>query len=163
MNNSNFTCEETYIEDCKIYSLKRFIDHRGYFSELYSMPFYHNKISQINSSFSYKNVLRGIHEATFGKLVSCVQGRIFDVCVDLRKTSSSYLKVFCAELSEKNGKQLYIPPNCGHAFYALEDSVVVYGQTDIYSKLKEKTHCYKNFDIPWPNVKKVILSDKDKC
>lgn len=163
MNNSKFTRQETNIQNCILYTLKRIPDKRGYFSEMYHRGTYQNTVAQINCSFSRKNVLRGIHEATFGKLVTCIKGKILDVCVDLRVASKTYGEIITVELSEDNGNQLYIPPNCGHGFYAYEDSLVVYGQTDVYSILKEKTHCYKNFDIKWPTNKHTIISDKDLC
>ena len=118
-------------------------------------------IRQINCSFSYKNVFRGIHQATFAKLVSCVSGSIIDFCVDLRPSSPTYLKHFATELSPKNNHQLYIPSYCGHGFLALEDSVVVYAQDDVYCPSKENTHCYKNFDIEVPH--NAIFSLKDRC
>ena len=164
MNEQSFYIQDTDIDNCKIYSIRKFPDHRGYFSEIYHRSTYLNTVAQINCSFSHKKVLRGIHEATFGKLVSCVKGRIFDVCIDLRPTSKTYGGIVSVELSESNGMQIYIPPNCGHGFYAYEDSIVVYSQTDVYSKLKETTHCYKNFNINWPfGNKKIILSEKDSC
>lgn len=163
MNDSKFTIQETNILNCILYTPKRIPDKRGYFSEIYHRALYRNTVAQINCSFSNKNVLRGIHEATFGKLVTCIKGKIFDVCVDLRPASKTYGKTVTAELSEDNYQQLYIPPNCGHGFYAYEDSLVVYSQTDVYSPLKEKTHCYKNFEIEWPNSRNKIISDKDSC
>lgn len=162
MNDSKYSFTETDIEGCKIYQAKKIHDDRGYFSEIFSRPLYYNTVAQINCSFSKKNVFRGIHEASFGKLVSCVKGRIIDYCVDLRKASQTYGHIVSVELSEDNFKQLYIPPNCGHGFYAFENSLVVYSQTDTWSKLKEKTHCYKDLYISLP-AEKPILSKKDKC
>jgi dTDP-4-dehydrorhamnose 3,5-epimerase len=148
------------IPDCILYKTKHIPDHRGFFSELYSNV-YDISIKQINCSFSYKNVFRGIHQATFAKLVSCVSGSIIDFCVDLRPSSPTYLKHFAIELSPKNNQQLYIPSYCGHGFLALEDSVVVYGQDDTYHESKEQTYCYKQFDLNLPN--QLILSNKDRC
>lgn len=162
MNDSQYSCIDTEIDRCKIYQAKKIHDERGYFSEIFSRPLYHNTVAQINCSFSKKNVFRGIHEASFGKLVTCVKGKILDYCVDLRKTSRTYGQIISVELSEYNSKQLYIPPDCGHGFYACEDSLVVYSQTDTWSKLKEKTHCYKEFNIDLPH-KNPVLSIKDQC
>lgn len=153
--------ENTHIQDCIVYTPKIIPDYRGFFSELYN-NLYNINIKQINCSFSHKGVFRGIHEASFAKLVSCVHGRIIDFCVDLRSDSPTYLQYFSIELSQSNYKQLYIPPYCGHGFFALEDSVVVYAQNDIYSTDKEKTHCYKNFFLDIPDIN-LILSDKDRC
>lgn len=154
------TTDNVDILDCVSYERKHIPDHRGFFSELYNDS-YDINCRQINCSFSYKNVFRGIHQATFSKLVSCVKGRIIDFCVDLRTTSPTYLKVHQQELSEINGKQLYIPHNCGHGFLALEDSLVVYSQDDTYSSNKEQTYCYKQFNIVLPE--KIVLSNKDMC
>lgn len=151
----------TNILDCFVYTRKHIPDHRGFFSELYNDD-YDLNCKQINCSFSYKNVFRGIHQATFSKLVSCVKGKIIDFCVDLRPTSSTYLNVYPTELSETNGKQLYIPHNCGHGFLVLEDSVVVYSQDDTYSPDKENTYCYKQFNM-LNNQHDLILSSKDSC
>ena len=158
----NFSIEKTSIDKCKIYQAKHIPDHRGWFSEIYSRSIYHNPVAQTNCSFSVKNTLRGIHAATFGKLVTCVHGRVLDVCVDLRKKSLTFGEHIAVELSAENMKQLYIPSDCGHAFFAYEDSLVVYSQTSEYSPLKETTHCYKDFKIKWPKAK-YILSEKDSC
>lgn len=153
--------DTTNVSECLVISPKQIPDHRGFFSELYNDQ-YNMKIKQINCSFSHKNVFRGIHQATFAKLVSCVKGKIIDFCVDLRPQSSTYLSVYSIELSEANYKQLYIPHGCGHGFLALEDSVVVYAQDDIYKKDKEVTHCYKSFELNLAN-ENFILSNKDNC
>lgn len=153
--------ESTNINGCVVYNRKYFPDHRGFFSELYN-DHYDLNCRQINCSFSHQNVFRGIHQATFSKLVSCVKGKIIDFCVDLRPTSSTYLSVYQTELSETNERQLYIPHNCGHGFFALENSVVVYSQDDIYEPHKENTHCYKQFGII-KNTENLILSEKDRC
>lgn len=152
--------DTTNINGCLAIIPKQIPDHRGFFSELYNDK-YNIKIKQINCSFSHKNVFRGIHQATFAKLVSCVKGKIIDFCVDLRPQSSTYLSVCSMELSESNHKQLYIPHDCGHGFLALEDSIVVYAQDDVYCPSKENTHCYKNFNIEVPH--NAILSLKDRC
>ena len=157
------SAQTTSILDCLIYKTKHISDHRGFFSELYNNS-YNIESKQINCSFSHKNVFRGIHQATFAKLVSCVSGKIIDFCVDLRPESPTYLQHFAIELSPEKNKQLYIPHNCGHGFFALEDSIVVYAQDDIYDASKETTHCYKQFNLILPIINiEMILSDKDRC
>jgi dTDP-4-dehydrorhamnose 3,5-epimerase len=148
------------IPDCIVYKSKQIPDHRGFFSEIYNNK-YLIEVKQINCSFSYRNVFRGIHQATFAKLVSCVSGSIIDFCVDLRPNSPTYLQHYAIELSSHNKYQLYIPSYCGHGFLALENSTIVYAQDDLYHESKELTHCYKQFNLDLPH--EIILSDKDRC
>ncbi|MDR3049916.1 MAG: dTDP-4-dehydrorhamnose 3,5-epimerase [Elusimicrobiota bacterium] len=94
-------------------------------------------IKQCNISRNYKaGVLRGMHYQhepySETKIVSCPQGAFFDVLVDLRKDSETYLKWLGVELSAQNNKALYIPKNCAHGFQTLQDNTVVYYQIDGY-------------------------------
>lgn len=106
--------------------------------------------------------MRGIHVTPYAKLVNCVVGKIFDVCVDLRKNSPTYLKYTSAILD--GTKQLYIPANCGHGFMALEDyNVVVYLQEGTYDPEVDKSLFWadKTIGVKWPDEEKKIISDKD--
>lgn len=152
----------TTIDDCIVVPHSKFMDHRGYFSETYrasQMPWF--KPAQNNYSFSKAGVLRGIHRTPYAKLVTCVYGKIFDVCVDLRPESPTYKKHYAIELSETSGVSIYIPPYCGHGFLAQEDSLVVYLQDGEYVSLLDETYSYKSFDISWPIDTPPILSNKD--
>jgi dTDP-4-dehydrorhamnose 3,5-epimerase len=154
--NNLSVCDAFSCDGCRYY------DHRGYFQELFSqknLP--HFKVAQINCSVSAKNVLRGLHVVPFAKLVFCVKGQVFDVVADVRKDSKSYLKYDSVILSGYNEKAIYIPPNCGHGFLALEeDSIVVYAQDGIYDPTLESIVNYADpqLNIKWPFA---ILSEKD--
>lgn len=151
------------VKDCQVFEIKKFNDERGFFSELYNQNTQNLNVKQINYSFSNKGTLRGIHCAPFWKLVTCVKGKILDVCVDLREDSTTYLSHVAVELSAENMKSIFIPENCGHAFLALEDSKVIYSQGDVYNPNKEKNFPYNDpsFNIKWPHMDKYLISKKD--
>lgn len=154
----------TNINECVYTKNIRYDDGRGFFSELHKISDTFFDIKQINCSFSKAGVLRGIHRTPYAKFVSCVSGSVYDVCVDLRKNSATYLDHFGIELNTKNLYSLYIPPYCGHAFIALEDSVLIYYQTQEYDKNLDQTFCYKNFSISWPiEPTKISEKDSDSC
>lgn len=158
------------IADCMVVVLDRHTDARGELTELFRASRYSahgltTPWTQINCSTSRKNVVRGIHIAPFAKLVSCIHGRVFDVVVDLRPASPSYRRWISEELSPANGRQIYVPPGCGHAFMALEpDSTVVYAQTGEYDPKVERTVHWRDpeIGIVWPVADEYILSPRDK-
>lgn len=161
---------ETKVKDCFFISCDRWKDTRGFFQETFEVNKYkllkEKSWKQSNWSSSKKGVLRGMHFAPFSKLVTCVCGKIFDVVVDLRRDSSTFMKFDCLELSADSGNQVYVPSFCAHGFLALEDSVVTYFQsgTHLEYSLNEKEYNYNCFGINWPllNNRKYILSDKDR-
>jgi len=158
----------TPIKDCSIINHNQYKDNRGFFQEFYHSGLFKtisfNPI-QINHSFNFKYSLRGIHIAPFKKVVSCISGRIIDVCVDFRKNSPTYLQHFKTELSH-SGKQLLIPANCGHAFLSLEDNTsVIYMQDSFYIPNDEQCVRYSSpgLGINWGvDESKLIISEKDK-
>jgi dTDP-4-dehydrorhamnose 3,5-epimerase len=113
-----------------------------------------------------KNVLRGLHfqkKKPQAKLLTVVQGRIFDVCVDLRKKSKTYGKHFSIELSQKSELSILIPSGFAHGFQCLSKECVVYYRCSNYrDKNSEVTLAWNDPDlkIKWPK-KKPILSNKD--
>ena len=144
-------------------------DSRGFFREIFQEVKYGDFAfvpKQVNHSLSNKNVLRGIHVAPFKKLVSCVSGSIFDVCVDLRPSSETYKQHFSIILNSENRKQILIPENCGHAFLALTDSAnVIYMQDDFYDPQKESSIICSDvvLDINWQiDFDELLISKKDK-
>lgn len=157
----NNTFLDTEILDCKLIKNQIFSDSRGEFSEIYKSINFSDTLHQINYSRSFANVFRGIHQTPYAKIIHCVYGSILDICVDLRPSSKTYLKVVTRKLDSLNMNGLVIPANCGHGFYALTDSVVVYAQENIYTDKTNKNHSYKNFDINIPQLKNAIMSDKD--
>lgn len=153
------------IKDCFFTVNKNFTDNRGVFCEIFRTSNELFKTHQVNYSFSKKGVLRGIHKTPYAKFVTCVSGSVHDVCVDLRRGSSTFEQYFSLKLTDYNFTSLYIPPNCGHGFLALEDSIVVYCQDSEYRSELDETFCYKSYNIDWPINIDVITSEKDssKC
>lgn len=151
--------QPTNIPDCVVIQYKPFYDDRGVFCELFKQsttPWF--KPAQSNYSFSKKGVLRGLHRTPYAKLVTCVSGSVFDVCVDLRENSPTYKQHFSITLSP--GTALYIPSYCGHGFCTIEDSTVVYYQDGEYNSSTDEVFCYDNYNIDWP-YRPRYTSDKD--
>ena len=149
-------------------------DERGFFMETWhSRRFAEGGIDaefvQDNASRSAKGTLRGIHyqiEQAQGKLIRVVDGEIFDVAVDLRKSSSTYGKWVGELLSAENKRQLWIPPGFGHGFLVLSDIAEVnYKCTDYYAKEHERSVRWDDPDIAidWPLCDGATpnLSEKD--
>lgn len=158
------------IEGLCVIEPKSYDDARGYFMEAYNeTEFFQESLEyrfiQDNEVFSYKGVLRGFHvnvNHPQAKLVRVIVGEIYDVVIDLRKESDTYKKWFSIRLSATNKKQLYIPEGFGHAYLALEDSVVIFKVTTNYIAGDEVGFAWnsKDFDIPWP-VREPIQNEKD--
>lgn len=153
---------ETKIKDCLVIEFTKNYDHRGHFEEIFNNHYNISFPKQINHSFSKKGVLRGIHVSPYYKLISCIKGKIFDVCIDLRKDSESYLKNFSIVLEQGDNKQFLIPAFCGHAFLALEDSDIIYSQGGIFNKDLDLNVAWndKKIKIDWPEMN-YIISEKD--
>jgi len=123
---------------------------------------------QDNFSISKMNVLRGIHYQIIqpqGKLVRVTHGAVYDVVVDLRRSSPAFGRHIGIELSSENAEMLWIPIGCGHAFLALTDGVgFAYKVTDYYCASGERTIAWNDPDlgISWPiSHQEAIVSDKD--
>ncbi len=152
---------------------KVFDDGRGFFLELYKHSEFAGAgitehLVQDNYSKSAQGVLRGLHfqktPKVQGKLVMCMQGRIYDVAVDIRKGSPHYGKWIGAELTSENRFQLYVPPGFAHGFQVLSETAeVMYKCTDEYSPQDERGIIWNDPDlgILWP-IPAPILSTKDK-
>lgn len=167
--------EKLNIQDLYLFKPKRYFDDRGFFTETYNKKVFDSIIGkeiefvQDNFSMSRKGVLRGIHfqEEPFaqGKLVSVSSGSVYDVAVDLRKNSSTYLKWFGIELNEENGFQLWIPEGFGHAFLTLSESAhFCYKTTNFYNKKSEVTISWNDpkIGIDWSMFDlEIIISPKD--
>jgi len=150
-----------------------FTDERGFFIETYKHSNFDKagimeNFMQDNLSKSKKNVLRGLHyqknPAAQGKLVRCINGRIFDVAVDIRRGSPTYAKWVGVELSEDNNMCLYVPPAFAHGFVALSESAeVLYKCTAEYSPENEGGIIWNDPDIniSWP-ANSPVLSEKDR-
>ena len=164
---------ETSLHNCLIIEPKIFEDERGFFYESFQERNY-KKLAGIkdgfvqdNFSYSKKNVLRGLHfqkNNPQGKLVRVVVGEVYDVVVDLRKNSNTFLKWFGVNLSEHNNKQLWVPPGLAHGFLVLSESAAFeYKCTDFYNPKDEFSLLWNDpkVGINWP-IKDPLLSDKDK-
>ncbi|XP_019648018.1 PREDICTED: uncharacterized protein LOC109488250 [Branchiostoma belcheri] len=158
------------VRDAYLLEFVRHPDRRGHLEELYNETKYPPGViqhwAQVTCSTSYRNVLRGLHCSTYGKLVTCVAGRIYDVVVDLRVTSPTYLRWSAAILSDDNRRQMYIPPNCAHGFYTLgERNTVVYCQGGVYAPASERDLLWSDpvVNVYWPLKTGItpVLSDKD--
>lgn len=165
---------KTEIKDLIVIEPNLFGDHRGWFSESYNADVFkqndiHIVFIQDNHSFSaQKGVLRGLHfqnnPKAQTKLVRCTKGRIWDVAVDLRKNSPTYLKWYGIELTADNHKMLLVPKGFAHGFVTLEDNTEVQYKVDnLYDKLLDRSIKFDDpiIDIKWP-VEEFILSEKDK-
>ena len=152
-----------------------FKDERGFFYESFNQDKFDKvtgkKISfvQDNYSKSKKNTLRGLHyqvpPMSQGKLVSVLQGEVFDVVVDLRKSSPSFGKFVCEILNSVTKKQLWVPEGFAHGFLVTSDfAEVMYKTTNFYSPNHERSIIWSDQDlsINWPKQSNILLSDKDK-
>lgn len=148
-------------------------DNRGAFMETFNkremveagLP---SEWAQDNFSFSKKNVIRGIHYQIVqpqGKLVRVAHGAVLDVAVDLRRSSPHFAEHVAVELSDENGRMLWIPPGFGHAFLVLSETAgFAYKVTDYYAAAGERTILWndREIGIPWPvNAADAIVSGKD--
>ena len=169
----NFTFIPTEIKDVYVIEVKKYGDNRGYFMETYKESDFHNaglnyKFIQDNQSKSKKGVLRGLHfQKTFpqAKLVRCIEGEVFDVCVDLRKGSPTYGKWAGVILSAEKGNQFMIPRGFAHGFVVLsETATFCYKCDELYHPEDEGGIMWNDpeIGIDWPFDGEVLLSEKDK-
>lgn len=150
-----------------------FKDERGFFFESFNKRSLEEIIGekvelvQENHSHSAKNVVRGLHyqiRQTQGKLVRVVRGEVFDVALDLRRSSPGFGQHVTQVLSAENRKMLWIPKGYAHGFLALsEHAEVIYMTTDYWAPGFERTVAWNDEDvgIAWPVDGKPILSAKD--
>ncbi len=125
---------------------------------------------QDNLSGSSQGTLRGLHyqiKHTQGKLMSVVVGKIFDVAVDLRRSSSTFGKWVGTEISAEKKYQLWVPPGFAHGFYVLNEwAIVHYKVTDFYAPEWERTLAWNDpkVDVKWPLIdgRQPSLSEKDR-
>lgn len=150
-----------------------FNDQRGFFFESWQQKKFSaagidTEFVQDNHSRSIKNVLRGLHyqiQQPQGKLIRAIVGEVFDVAVDLRKSSPTFGQWAGAVLSAENFNMLWIPPGFGHGFLVLSDTAeFVYKASDFYAPQHERSIRWDDPDIgiDWPlNGAEPILSAKD--
>lgn len=166
---------DTKIPDVKIIEPKVFGDERGFFLETWNQQKFEELVSprtfvQDNHSKSSKGILRGLHYQTVntqGKLVRVVSGEVFDVAVDMRKSSPTFGEWVGVYLSAENKRQLWVPEGFAHGFYVTSESAeFVYKCTDYYNPQHEHSLKWNDsaLNIHWPIAEgeSPILSAKDK-
>jgi dTDP-4-dehydrorhamnose 3,5-epimerase len=161
------------IPDVLIIEPRVFRDERGYFLESYNRRRFREateldvEFVQDNHSSSARNVLRGLHyqiRQPQGKLIRVTHGEVFDVAVDLRRSSPTFGKAVCARLDAASQRMVWVPPGFAHGFLVLSDRAdVVYKATDYYAPEHERTILWRDPDlgIEWPLEGAPVLSDKD--
>ncbi|MBK6656332.1 dTDP-4-dehydrorhamnose 3,5-epimerase [Zoogloea sp.] len=164
---------ETAIPDLLILEPKVFGDARGFFMESFNARRFQEATGlnvdfvQDNHSRSAKGVLRGLHyqiQQAQGKLVRVVRGSVFDVAVDLRRSSPTFGQWVGVTLSEENNRQFWIPPGFAHGFLVTSDSAdFLYKTTDYYAPEHERSLAWNDPDVGvvWPLDGAPLLSAKD--
>ena len=165
----------TEIPDILIIEPRVFEDQRGFFYESYNAKGFQEKIGvdlhfvQDNHSRSAKNVLRGLHyqiQQPQGKLVRVVAGEVFDVAVDLRKSSPTFGQWVGTLLSAENKRQLWVPAGFAHGFCVVSEfTEVLYKTTDYYAPQHERCVLWNDSDlgVAWPLTETPIVSAKDQA
>jgi dTDP-4-dehydrorhamnose 3,5-epimerase len=166
--------EPTAIPDVVLIRPKVFGDPRGFFLESWEERKFANaglgvRFVQDNHSRSARHILRGLHyqiQQTQGKLVRVVTGTVFDVAVDIRRSSPTFGRWVGVTLSEENQHMLWVPPGFAHGFVVLSESAdFLYRVTDFWSPAHERSIRWDDPDlnIAWPLPEGVqpILSQKD--
>ena len=166
--------ETTPIKDLLIINPSVYNDERGYFYETYNQRFLRDKgiytnFVQDNQSYSTKNVLRGLHFQTIApqaKLVRCVVGEVYDVVVDLRKSSETYKQWYGVKLSDENKKMMFVPKGFAHGFLTLSDyAIFQYKCDELYMPTADAGVNFKDeeLNIDWlVDINELIISDKDR-
>ena len=163
----------TAIADVLIIEPRVFGDARGFFFESFNQKAFNQATGLIlnfvqdNHSRSARGVLRGLHyqiQQPQGKLVRVVRGAVFDVAVDIRKSSPTFGKWVGVELSEDNHRQLWIPAGFAHGFLVTSDSAdFVYKTTDYYAPEHERSLLWNDpgIGVEWPISEEPKLAAKD--
>jgi dTDP-4-dehydrorhamnose 3,5-epimerase len=166
---------QTKIPDVLIIEPQVFGDERGFFYESFNENLFTEKTGvktnfvQDNHSRSARNVLRGLHyqiQQAQGKLVRVVVGEVFDVAVDIRKSSPTFGQWVGCLLSAENKRIFWVPPGFAHGFLVLSEAAeFLYKTTDYYAPQYERSILWNDPDlaIDWPGTGEPILSAKDKA
>ncbi|MDR1514743.1 MAG: dTDP-4-dehydrorhamnose 3,5-epimerase [Synergistaceae bacterium] len=172
---NNFTLNRLPIDGLLLIETKKYGDDRGFFMETYNEEGFREiglslDFVQDNRSRSRRGILRGLHfQKTHpqGKLVCVTNGEVFDVAVDLRKSSTTFGEWFGVNLSGDRGTLFYIPPGFAHGFYVLSDTAdFMYKCTDFYRPDDEGGLLWNDpaVGIAWPvcDVSYPVMTEKDK-
>jgi len=164
---------ETELTDVYVFDPDVYGDHRGYFMESWRQEWFEKIYSgldfvQDNQSLSTKGTLRGLHyqiQRPQGKFIQSLEGEIFDVAVDLRKSSPNFGEWIGVILSSDNKRMLWVPPGFAHGFLVMSETAkIAYKCTDYYSREHERSIRWNDPDIgiDWPvGDAQVFLSEKD--
>ncbi|QSN60698.1 MULTISPECIES: dTDP-4-dehydrorhamnose 3,5-epimerase [unclassified Caballeronia] len=164
----------TALPEVKIIEPRVFGDARGFFYESFNAREFAEHVEagvefvQDNHSRSAKGVLRGLHyqiQHPQGKLVRVVEGEVFDVAVDIRKSSPNFGKWVGVNLSEENHRQLWVPPGFAHGFVVLSETAqFLYKTTDYWYPEFERSIVWNDVDlaIAWPFEGELIIAAKDR-
>ena len=166
-----YQIKKTKVKDCYKIFFSKILDERGSFTKIFckkKFNFLKKNIVQINESFNLKKgTLRGLHYQLppyeEDKLIYCLTGEIYDVCLDLRKNSPTFGNWDFFKLNQHSSNMFLIPRGCAHGFYTLKSNTkIIYFTTNYYNLKKESGVKYNdlNFKIRWPGIIKVI-SKKD--
>ena len=163
------------IPDVVLIEPKVFGDARGFFFESFNQKAFNEATGtnhafvQDNHSRSSRGVLRGLHyqiQQAQGKLVRVARGAVFDVAVDIRRSSPTFGQWVGAQLSEDNQHQLWVPPGFAHGFVVLSESAdFLYKTTDYYAPQHERSIAWNDpsIGIDWPDIEGMpVLSEKDR-
>jgi dTDP-4-dehydrorhamnose 3,5-epimerase len=166
--------QKTDLEGAYVIEIEKAGDSRGFFARAWCQREFaaHSLVSsfvQCNVAYNKRcNTLRGMHyqASPFGevKLVRCTRGAIFDVIIDLRTDSETYLKWFGIKLTSENYTMLYVPENFAHGYLALTDNTEIFYQvSQFYSPSHERGVRWNDpaFEIDWPNKRNIAISEKD--
>ncbi len=173
LSHPKLTAKPTEVEGVLLLEPKLFGDARGWFLESYNKQSFLQvgidvEFVQDNHSMSTQNVLRGLHyqvEQTQCKLVRVIVGEIYDVAVDLRRSSPTFRRWTAARLSSGNRNMLWVPEGCAHGFLVLSPvAEVLYKATDFYKPEAERSIIWNDSElaIDWPLHGDPILSEKDR-
>ena len=165
----------TYLSGVYIIKRTPSTDERGSFSRMFCKNEFKavgitTNIAQINLSVNYKkHTLRGLHyqndEAAEDKVITCINGEIYDVCVDIRKDSPTFGKWIGKMLSAENGLSLYIPKGFAHGFLTLKNNChIIYFMSEFYKPGNSAGFKYDEpvFSIEWPIKGPFIISEQDR-
>lgn len=166
---------KTKIEGAYLLDVKQIKDERGFFGRSFCQTEFEQhglnpKVVQVNVSSNFKKgTLRGLHmqvkPAEESKLVRCTKGAIFDVLVDLRPQSSTFMQWYGVELTAESFQMLYVPEGCAHGYLTLVDETdVMYQVSEFYTPAAERGFQWNDpaFAITWP-VEPQVISQKDQA
>lgn len=167
--------QETTLKNAYVINLSPFVDTRGYFTRLFSKDEFrqigfNEEIVQINQAFNkHRLTFRGFHYQkppfSESKIICCIEGKIQDYIIDIRKGSTTFLKSFTVELSEQNDLMILVPKGFAHGYLTLtKNTRLVYFHTSFYTPGFEGGIRYndKSLGVEFP-YKPKIISEKDLC